>query len=377
MELLQQKNYTDLVSSLKQRITNAQIKAALAANTELVHLYWDMGKSILEGQKNKGWGTKFVEQLSKDLKLSFPNMEGLSRSNLFYMRKFAEVYPDLFFTKSAGKSKTVHQSAGQIEKIHQAGGQIEIVQQLVGQIPWRHNIVLLDKLNDTEERLWYAQQTIQYGWSRVILEHQIASGLYERQSKSKKATNFKKLLPKTQSELAEQTLKDPYVFDFLNISKVVKEKNMEDLLTNHITKFLMELGVGFAFVGRQYNLNVGGDDFYIDLLFYHIHLKCYVVIELKMEKFKPEYAGQLNFYLTAVDEILKRNDDNPSIGILLCPSKNHIVAEFSLKNINKPIGISEYRLTTKVPEKLKKDLPIEKLKTELENQLKTNDLSKK
>ncbi|MFN5183971.1 MAG: YhcG family protein [Bacteroidota bacterium] len=370
MELSREKNYTKLIGSLKRRIANAKIKAALAVNAELIRLYWDMGKSILEGQKNKGWGTKFVEQLSKDLKKFFPDMDGLSRSNLFYMRKFAEEYPDLFLYDSASKSKTINLAGRKNKIVQRPVGQIEIVQQLVGQIPWGHNIILIDRLDDNEERLWYAQQTIEHGWSRVVLEHQIASNLYKRKNKTRKATNFKKLLPGVQSELAEQALKDPYIFDFLNITKGVNEKNVEDQLTNHITKFLMELGVGFAFVGRQYNLNVGGDDFFIDLLFYHIHLKCYVVIELKMEKFKPEYAGQLNFYLTAVDELLKRNDDNPSVGILLCPSKNQIVAEFSLRNMNKPIGISEYRLTSKLPAKLKKDLPIEKLKIQLENQLK-------
>jgi predicted nuclease of restriction endonuclease-like (RecB) superfamily len=360
MELTKEKNYKELVGSLKQRIKAAQIKAVLSVNAELIHLYWDLGVSILKAQKQKGWGAKIVEKLSTDLRQEFPDMEGLSRSNLYYSRKFAEAYPELYKSNSSKKTAIVQRAIGQLE----------IVQRAIGQIPWGHNIALLDKLELLEERVWYALQTITHGWSKTILEHQIASGLYQRQNKSKKITNFKKVLPTLQSELAEQTLKDPYIFDFLTISKTAKEKNLEEQLTNHITKFLMELGVGFAFVGRQYHLEIGGDDFYIDLLFYHIHLKCYVVIELKMEKFKPEFAGQLNFYLTAVDEVIKRDDDKPSIGILLCPSKNQIVAEFSLRDVNKPIGISEYKLTDKLPQKLKKDLPIEKLKLELENQLK-------
>jgi predicted nuclease of restriction endonuclease-like (RecB) superfamily len=358
MKLSEEKSYALLVGTLKKRIANARLKAALAANTELIHLYWDLGMSILQGQKQKGWGSKFVDQLSKDLKEHFPDMDGLSRTNLFYMRKFAEVYPFLYSKEPRGKHT----------KRKEDNSNTEFVQQLVGRIPWGHNIVLIDKLKKNDERLWYAQQTIEHGWSRIVLEHQIRNNLIQRQDKVTKATNFKKLLPKVQSELAEQTMKDPYVFDFLNISKGANEKNIEEQLINHITKFLMELGVGFAFVGRQYNLTIGGDSFYIDLLFYHTHLKCYVVIELKMEKFKPEYAGQLNFYLTAVDEILKRKDDNPSIGILLCPSKNQVVAEFSLRDMNKPIGISEYTLSSKVPSTLKNELPIEKLKVELENQ---------
>lgn len=360
MELTKEKNYKELIVSLKQRIKTAQIKAVLSVNAELLHLYWDLGASILKAQKQKGWGAKIVDQLSKDLSDEFPDMKGLSRSNLYYTRKFAESYPELYTSKLPKKSPIVQWTVGQLA----------IVQQAIGQIPWGHNIALMDKLEMVEERVWYAQQTIAHGWSKTVLEHQIGSGLYQRQSKTKKTTNFKKALPAVQSELAEQTLKDPYIFDFLTISKTVKEKNLEDQLTNHITKFLMELGVGFAFVGRQYHLEIGGDDFYIDMLFYHIHLKCYVVIELKMEKFKPEFAGQLNFYLTAVDEVLKRDDDKPSIGILLCPSKNQIVAEFSLRDVNKPIGISEYKLTDRLPQKLKKDLPIEQLKQELEKQLK-------
>lgn len=366
MELTKEKNYQTLVKSLKQRIKNAQIRATLAANAELIHLYWDMGLMISKEIKSKGWGAKVIEQLSKDLKLEYPDMEGISESNLRYVRRFSETYPDLFLPQRVGKSEIRPQRVGKLS----TPAKSESEQDVIAQIPWGHNRILLDRLKNNNERIWYAQQTIQYGWKRTVLEHHIASGLFERQGKSKKATNFKKLLPKPQSELAEQTLKDPYIFDFLNISKVAKEKNVEDQLITHITKFLMELGVGFAFVGRQHRLEVGGDEFIIDLLFYHIHLKCYVVIELKMEKFKPEYAGQLNFYLTAVDELLKRKDDNPSIGILLCPSKNHIVAEFSLRDVNKPIGISEYKLTAKLPEKLKKELPIEELKHEIESQLK-------
>lgn len=361
-----QDGYGSLIITLKERINSARIKAVLAVNAELVHLYWDIGKLILLQQQEKGWGAKVTEQLSKDLRSEFPDMKGLSDTNLRNMRRFAETYPDLFRQQLAGKNEIRQQAVGELETEAD-----DLLQSAISRIPWGHNVVLMEKLKEQHHRLWYASKSIENGWSRSVLEHQIANGLYERQQTTEKQTNFKKLLPTHQSELAEQAIKDPYIFDFLNLSKEHKEKELEDKLIEHITKFLMELGAGFAFVGRQYHLPVRGDDFYIDLLFYHIHLKCYVVIELKIDKFKPEYAGKLNFYLSAVDDLLKRSDDNPTIGILLCPTKNNVVVEYALRDMTKPIGVSEYQITKNIPKDLIKDLPgIKALQQELEEELK-------
>jgi predicted nuclease of restriction endonuclease-like (RecB) superfamily len=329
--------YVLLLDSLKTKIRSAQIKAALSVNTEMILLYWEIGKSILQKQQEKGWGAKIIDNLSHDLNSSFPEMKGFSPRNLKYMRKFAEIYPDKQF-----------------------------VQQLVAQIPWWHNVILMDKVKSAEERLWYAKSAIEFGWSRNVLVHQIESGLYQRQALTGKISNFTKTLPAPQSELAHNLLKDPYKFDFLGIGQESHEKEIENALVAHIKKFLLELGAGFAFVGQQYHIDIGGEDFYIDLLFYHIRLKCYVVIELKAQKFKPEFAGKLNFYLSVVDDILRDKIDNPTIGILLCKNKNNVLAEYALKDINKPIGISEYNLTKAIPEEIRTSLPtIEQLEEEL------------
>ncbi|MCB0395037.1 MAG: DUF1016 family protein [Flavobacteriales bacterium] len=369
MKVDREKAYLGLLEDLKQRIASARIRAALAANAELIRLYWDIGKAILKQQEQKGWGAKVTETLSADLRKEFPDMKGLSDSNLRYMRRFAETYPDLFRQQSVGK-KTIRQ-----QPVGELSGSTEAVNpnnfdRVVSQLPWGHNIALMNKANNIKERLWYANQCVEYGWSRAILEHQIETGLYQRQERKGKSTNFKHLLPSPQSELAEQTIKDPYVFDFLGLSKKYKEKELEDKLMEHITRFLIELGKGFAFVGRQYHLQVGEDDFYIDLLFYHIRLKSYVVVELKIDKFKPEYAGQLNFYLSAVDDMLKGEDDKPTIGILLCPTKNSVVVEYALKGMSKPMGVSEYQLSKSIPKELKKELrDIDELKQELEEEI--------
>lgn len=254
-----------------------------------------------------------VTELAKDLRKEFPEMKGFSRTNLLYMRAFAEVYPDE-----------------------------QIVQQVVGQIPWGHNVRILDLVKDPIERLWYIQQTIQYGWSRNVLVHQISSKLYQRQGKA--ITNFDRTLTKSQSELAQELLKDPYTFDFLSLGEDAKERDLERGLIEHIRNFLIELGVGFAFVGSQHHLEVGGDDFYIDLLFYHLRLRCYVVVDLKISAFQPEYSGKMNFYLSAVDDLLRHPDDQPSIGIILCRTKNQVIAEYALRDMNKPIGVSTYQL---------------------------------
>lgn len=323
--LMNSTEYISVVDNIKKEIQAAQYRAAVHANQELLLLYHDIGCVINE---HKVWGNKFIENLARDIRLEFPEKKGFSERNLKYMAKFASTYPDR-----------------------------EFVQQLVAQIPWGHNIVLLDKVSDADKRLWYAETCQKNGWSRNVLIHQIDSGLYERQVLADKISNFESRLPSPQSELATQTMKDPYVFDFIPLQENMLERDIEQALVRDVTKLLLELGTGFAFLGNQYHLNVGGDDFYIDLLFYNLNLRCYVVIELKTGDFKPEYAGQLNFYLSAVDGILKKESDNPSIGLLLCKSKNNLVAEYSLKDISKPIGVSEYKVTSNLTGELEKQLP--------------------
>ena len=323
--LMNANEYLETVERIKQEIRTAQYRATVQVNCELLRLYYAIGTVI---NVHKVWGSKFVENLAADIKLSFPEMKGYSVRNLKYMAKFAEAYPEN-----------------------------EFVQQPVAQIPWGHNVVLLDKVADKTERLWYAEQSWKNGWSRNVLVHQIESGLYQRQALAEKVSNFELRLPSPQSELAIQTMKDPYIFDFIPFKAGLLEREIEEALVKDVTKLLLELGTGFAFLGNQYHLNVGGDDFYIDLLFYNLNLRCYVVIELKTGEFKPEYAGQLNFYLSAVDGILKQAQDNPPVGLLLCKSKNDLVAEYSLKDMSKPIGVSAYQVTSKLPEELEKQLP--------------------
>jgi predicted nuclease of restriction endonuclease-like (RecB) superfamily len=327
--------YADWLADLKTRIHIAQQRAALAVNRELVLLYWQMGQDILERQGREGWGAKVIERLAHDLRSAFPDMKGFSRANLMYMRAFAEAWP-----------------------------QAEIVQQLVGRLPWGHNLVLLSKLKSTPQRLLYAQRAVEHGWSRAILEMQIETRQVEREGQA--VTNFIERLPAPHTDLAQQSLKDPYLFDFLRLGKDAGEREIEAGLVQHITNFLLELGAGFAFVGRQVHLEVGGDDFFIDLLFYHLRLRCYVVIELKADKFKPEHLGQLSFYLTAVDAQVKSEQDNPTIGLLLCKSKNKVVAEYALREKTQPLGIAEYKLLESLPADLQTGLPsIEQIEREL------------
>ena len=317
--------YLAIVEQVKREIKTAQYQASVHVNTELILLYHSIGTVINE---HKAWGNKFIENLAADIRREFPASKGYSVRNLKYMAKFAQTYPDR-----------------------------EFVQQVVAQIPWGHNLVLVDKVSEPEERRWYLATCQKNGWSRSVLIHQIESGLYQRQVLADKVSNFERRLPSPQSELAVQTMKDPYIFDFIPFQEDMVERDIEQALVRDVTKFLLELGTGFAFLGNQYHLNVGGDDFYIDLLFYNLNLRCYVVIELKAGEFKPEYAGQLNFYLSAVDGILKQEQDNPSIGLLLCKSKNDLVAEYSLKDMSKPIGVSAYQVTSNLPEELGKQLP--------------------
>jgi predicted nuclease of restriction endonuclease-like (RecB) superfamily len=320
------KDYEDLLARLKSQIRTAQVRAAVAVNRELVLLYWRIGKEILLKQHEQGWGAKVIDQLAKDLRQEFPDMQGFSPRNLKYMRAFADAWPDE-----------------------------AIVQQAAAQLPWFHNCVLLDKVKSPEERLWYIQQAIQYGWSRNVLVIHIESGLYRRQGKA--ITNFQVTLPQPQSDLAQQLIEDPYNFDFLTLAQAAQERDVERGLLAHLRQFLIELGVGFAFAGSQVPLEVGGVDFKLDLLFYHLKLRCFVVIDLKMTPFKPEYAGKMNFYLAAVDDLLRHPDDRPSIGLILCKTKNRIVAEYALRGTSTPMSISEFRHLEELPEQLKGTLP--------------------
>jgi predicted nuclease of restriction endonuclease-like (RecB) superfamily len=327
--------YADWLADLKGRIHTAQQRATLAVNRELVLLYWQIGRDILARQAQQGWGAKVIERLAHDLRVAFPEMKGFSRANLMYMRAFAEAWPDA-----------------------------EIVQQAVGQLPWGHNLVLLTRLKDPRQRLAYAQSAITHGWSRNVLNIHIETRLLERSGKA--VTNFDASLPKPQSDLARESLKDPYRLDFLGLGKEAGEREIENALVRHVTEFLLELGAGFAFVGRQVLLDVGGDEFFIDLLFYHLKLRCYVVIELKGGKFKPEHLGQLSFYLTAVDAQIKHAQDGPTIGLLLCKSKNKVVAEYALRDNTQPIGVAEYQLVASLPPELQTSLPsIEQIEREL------------
>jgi predicted nuclease of restriction endonuclease-like (RecB) superfamily len=331
-------DYRALIADLKTRIRSAQIKAAITVNRELIALYWDIGQLIAEKQRASGWGDAVIDQIAGDLTRELEGMKGFSRRNLYYMKRFYNFH----------------------------AGRDEFVQQLVAQIPWGHNILILENIKEQEKALWYVQKTLENGWSRNALGLQIDNRLYERQATLPKIDNFAERLPAPQSDLARQTLKDPYLFDFLDVGEEARERELESALVDRITRFMLELGKGFAFVGRQYHLEVGGDDFYLDLLFYHVRLHCYVALELKTGPFKPEYAGKLNFYLTALDEQVKTPEDQPSIGLVLCRDRNNLVAEYALRDLGKPIGIARYALAGTLPEALKASLPtVEEVEAEL------------
>lgn len=319
-------DYDTWLADLKTRIQRAQQRASLAINCELVMLYWQIGRDILDRQNREGWGAKVIERLSQDLRNSFPGMKGFSPRNLKYMRSFAEAWPDT-----------------------------EFVQEVLAQLPWSHQIALLDKLTTEEKRRWYAAKAIEHGWSRNVLVIQIETHLRERSGQA--ITNFTACLPLPLSDLANESLKDPYRLDFLGLGENAQERALENSIVSHITHFLLELGSGFAYVGRQVHMEIGGEDFFIDLLFYHLSLRCFIVIELKTGPFRPEYIGQLNFYLSAIDSQKKAEHDNPSIGLLLCKSKNKVVAEYALRDSSKPIGIAEYQLIGSLPSELKTSLP--------------------
>jgi predicted nuclease of restriction endonuclease-like (RecB) superfamily len=338
MEIQSNIEYQEWLKALKAKVSTARVKAALAANKELIHFYFDLGKMISEQQARATWGDKLLTQLSKDLSAEFPDMKGFSTTNLKYCRQFYKFYQTEF------SQQTVDQSVV-----------FDFGQHTVDQLPWGHNVLIFTKSKTMSEALFYQQQTLQNNWSRDVLALQIKSDLFERHGKT--ISNFKNTLPEPTADLAQQSLKDPYVFDFVALAERYNERDIENQLVQHISKFLLELGKGFAYIGRQYPLQIGEKDYYIDLLFYHVVLKAYVVIELKNTAFIPEYAGKLNFYLSAVDSLLKKEDDKPTLGILLCRDKNNIEAEFALRDINKPMGVSEFKLTEILPEDLKSSLP--------------------
>jgi predicted nuclease of restriction endonuclease-like (RecB) superfamily len=318
--------YPELLASLKARIRDARFRSAFAVNRELIQLYWTIGSDILIRQQSEGWGAKVIDRLAADLQQDFPEMTGLSARNLKYMRAFAEAYPDSDF-----------------------------VQQVVALLPWGHNIRLLEATKANNEREWYARQSIEHGWSRNVLVHQIESQLFERQGKA--LTNFYRTLPAQQSELAQELIKDPYNFDFLAAGPEMLERDLERGLLEDLRSLILELGKGFAFVGSQYKLEVGGQDYYLDLLFYHLRLRCFVVIDLKIEEFKPEFAGKMNFYLSAIDDQLRHANDLPSIGIILCKQRNEIIVEYALRDTAKPMGVAKYVLAGTLPSQLQNDLP--------------------
>ncbi|MDM7858834.1 PDDEXK nuclease domain-containing protein [Thiopseudomonas acetoxidans] len=347
-------DYLDWLNNIKQRVVAARMRVALAANSELIRFYWELGSQIDEKQQYSQWGDKIIQQLSADLQKEFPEIKGFSTTNLKYCLRFYQFFAELQPSPFG--------------------------QQPVDQIPWGHNIQIFTKCTSLEEASFYISQTLEQGWSRDVLALQLKSRLHERAGKT--ISNFSRTLPAPQSDLAQQTLKDPYIFDFMQLTTSFNERDVEQQLTRHLTQFLLELGKGFAFVGRQYHLEIADNDYYLDLLFYHITLKCYVVIELKNKKFIPEYAGKLNFYLSAVDSLLKKDDDQPSIGLLLCRDKSNIEVEFALRDMNKPMGVSEYNLVESLPDNLKGALPtVEEIERDLlqmqEDNLASNSLSRR
>jgi predicted nuclease of restriction endonuclease-like (RecB) superfamily len=335
--------YHELLEELKGRIRTAQVRAALAVNRELVLLYWSIGRDVLRRQQTEGWGSKVIDRLAQDLQIEFPGVEGFSPRSLKYMRALAEAWPEE-----------------------------EFVQQLIAQLPWGHNLRVLDRVKDRPTREWYLRSALEHGWSQNVLVHMIAGRLHEREGKA--LTNFRRTLPPEGSDMAEQIMRDPYNFDFLTLADDYKERELERGLLLHLRDLLLELGRGFAFVGSQVPLTVGDETFYIDLLFYHLRLHAYFVIELKTGKFKPEYAGKLNFYLSAADDLIRTPPDGPTLGLLLCEGRNGAVVEYALRDVAKPIGVSTYRVTRELPAPLQDDLPsiedlegvVEKLRGELE-----------
>lgn len=405
---MKSKNYTQLLAHIKEQIRTAQVRTVASANTQMLLLYWKLGNLILENQKQKGWGAKIVQMLSADLKKEFPEMKGFSERNLVYMRQFAENYnpaiiqafiliedklkttgfsqkttlellqgsetqftqqPVAQIKKGKNKKSTITQQPvaqlqntdnQQNKSVQQPAAQFEdnlFLKSILAKISWSHHIVLMNKEPHFGKRLWYMLNSLEHGNSRNALAMQIESGLFERQVKTKKITNFKNTLPPAQSDFANYLLKDPYIFDFVQAREKADERNIEEQLANHVTKFLLELGQGFSFFGRQVHFEIGNQDFYTDLIFYHTKLHCYVVVELKARPFESGDAAQLNFYVNVVNDKLKTPHDNDTIGLLLCKGKNDVVAEYSLKGYSSAIGVSDYQISKAIPEELKSSLP--------------------
>ncbi len=330
--LVSPSSYEDFLNALKERIRRSQVQAALAVNQELIRLYWQIGRDILNKEREQGWGAKVVERLASDLKREFPDIKGFSARNIRYMKAFAEAYPDE-----------------------------TILQRCIAKLPWRHNIALLEKLKSNEERFWYAEQAVENGWSRDILVLQIENQLHQRMGSA--TTNFDQILPRPQSDLAKSLLKDPYHLEFLSLSRDIQERDLENALVTHIRDFLLELGVGFAFVGNQFPIDVDGREYRIDMLFYHLRLRCYIVVELKIGDFQPSFGSQVNFYISAIDDLIRHTDDQPTIGLILCTSKSKTVVEYALRNLSTPIGVATHRLTKQIEDNLPS---VEQLELELE-----------
>lgn len=381
--------YASFLSGLKDRIRAAQNRAAQAVNAELVRLYWDIGRVIHERQQREGWGAAVIPRLAADLKNELPELKGFSERNLKRMVQFFGEYPYLLpigptalAQLQDAENKAVVTSPTPVAKTRKGRASkvptalarmpdpdlLPIVQQVVAQLPWAHNVLLMQMVKDLPTRLWYGQQALENGWSHDGLADRIRLKLHERQGRA--VTNFPARLEAGHSELAHSLLKDPYIFDFLTLEEPFHERELETGLVAHLEKFLVELGQGFSFVGRQYHLSMADEDFYIDLLFYHLRLRCFIVIDLKRGKFKPEYAGKVNFYCSVVDDKLRHPDDRPTIGLILCQEKDRVLAEYSLRDINKPIGVSDYELTRALPKELASSLPsIEQIEAELEKEL--------
>lgn len=381
-DLIKDSEFKQWLVDLKVRIQQSQLKAAIKVNSELLHLYWDLGHDIVVRQMDSVWGSGFFEKLSKELKKEFPDMQGFSERNLYNIKRFYLFYSqdkeNLHQVGAKTKDSNLHQLGANLEKsknqastIHQRAND-EYENHLIFEIPWRHHVEIFTKCKSVHEALFYVKKTIENGWSRAMLMNFIDADLYKTQGKA--INNFDRLLPDTQSDLAKETLKDPYNFDFLTLSENYKEKELEDALIANITKFLLELGQGFAYIGRQYPMQIGNKSRFIDLLFYHLELRCYVVIELKVNEFEPEHAGKLGYYIAAVNNQLKKEGDNPTIGLLICKTKDNIEAKYSLESSSQPIGISEYTYSKLLPDDFKSSLPsIE----EIERELNQDDINKK
>jgi len=364
------KRYGDLLADIKTRIRQAQNRAVMSANTEMLRMYWDIGRMITVRQDAEGWGAAVIPRLAVDLRNDLPEIKGFSERNIGRMIAFFRAYPGMNEILPQPVAKFSQKPKQELTNLPQAVAKTQRTDSmvcllpLVPKIPWGHNILLMEKVKNLSARLWYVEQTLENGWSRAMLSAAIKSNTHDRQGAA--VTNFDTQLPEPHAQLAKDTLKDPYIFDFLTLDKPFRERELEAGLVAHLERFLLELGAGFAFVGRQVHLDVAGEDFYIDLLFYHLRLRSFIVVDLKIGPFKPEYAGKINFYCNVVDDQYRHETDNPTIGLILCQDKKRVLAEYALRGLDQPIGISEYELTRALPDNLKSVLPtIEEIEAEL------------